>query len=252
MEKKENKSKSESRNTDLTIYQRLSNLRKSVLKITRNAKGYGYTYVSLDSLLEKVTPLLEENGLVLSNTIESNMVKVTLLNVDNPKEMIQSSMELTYSELLVDLTSKVFDDPAIKFEEKQKFLSKVNSTQQTGAEITYFTRYMVMTILGLCATDDKDAERPPAQAKAQNNSRPTAVKTKTPEQRPPKIMEINRMIEAFKKVGVPKDEVEAVIKIENMNLPGAVTAEKWQQLRDFYGELVKNQKKDKELKNEDK
>jgi hypothetical protein len=87
---------------------------------TRNQNGYGYKYATLDSILEKVRPILAKNGLSIlqSQEIQESSVVVTTLLMHTSGEWIETRAEAPYMEL-----------------------KEMNSYQSLGAGITYLRRF---------------------------------------------------------------------------------------------------------------
>ena len=60
---------------NLNIYQKLAKIRKQVEVIQRNKKGYGYTYVSEDEILAKISGFMDKYNLsLIPSVIHSSAV----------------------------------------------------------------------------------------------------------------------------------------------------------------------------------
>lgn len=57
---------------NLNIYQKLAKIRKQVEVIQRNKKGYGYTYVSEDEILAKISGFMDKYALSLIPSVVHN------------------------------------------------------------------------------------------------------------------------------------------------------------------------------------
>ena len=68
---------------------------------TRNQNGYGYKYATLDSILEKVRPILAKNGLSIlqSQEINESSVVVTTLLMHISGEYIETRAEAPFTTL---------------------------------------------------------------------------------------------------------------------------------------------------------
>ena len=63
---------------NLNIYQKLAKIRKQVEVIQRNKKGYGYTYVSEDEILAKISGFMDKYNLsLIPSVIHSSAVVAT-------------------------------------------------------------------------------------------------------------------------------------------------------------------------------
>ena len=92
-------------------------------------------YISLDELLDKVLPVLRENGILFTQ----------LLSAVGPEPAIKTTfLHVPTDTAIEDVTPLV--------------LGKVGP-QDWGSSITYARRYALMAALGLVADEDDDAER---------------------------------------------------------------------------------------------
>jgi len=115
---------------------------------TRNQNGYGYKYATLDSILEKVRPVLAKNGLSIlqSQEIQESSVVVTTLLMHTSGEWIETRAEAPFTTL-----------------------KGMNDYQSLGAGITYLRRYAISSLLNIASEEDTDAN---ATSKQDNYSKP--------------------------------------------------------------------------------
>lgn len=111
----------------MEIYNKIANIQDKIGKLTKNTEGYNYKYFDINQLLEKVQPLLREEGLVVTQPIIDG--RVTTIITDG-KDQITS---------------------AIKLPEGVK-------PQDLGGAVTYFRRYSLVSLLALEAEDDDAAK----------------------------------------------------------------------------------------------
>jgi hypothetical protein len=140
------------------LYKSLAQFQKEIKQIPKDSSGYGYKYCRLDTLIKIVTPVLNKNGLVLMQSIDTDMesrlpsVKTTLAHIES-------------SESIVSWT------PVSEVK-----LGSMNHYQSVGAGITYFRRYSLQGMLGIFPDEDIDANEDPAPASIKSVSK---TKSKT-------------------------------------------------------------------------
>lgn len=143
----------------------LKALLKSQMEInglTKDAKGYGYNYMSLDSILNTVKPILNNNGIVLVQQVgaENNIISV--------------KTQLYYAE-----TGDCLESDYLKLDlNDSKILSKGNIAQEQGAAITYLKRYS-LSLLGISVDEDNDANNIMQNNKSNQRSKQQNNKTNT-------------------------------------------------------------------------
>jgi len=116
---------------------------------TRNQNGYGYKYATLDSILEKVRPILAKNGLSIlqSQEIQKSSIIVTTLLMHISGEYIETRAEAPFTTL-----------------------KGMNDYQSLGAGITYLRRYAISSLLNIASEEDTDAvSKQDNYSKPQNN-----------------------------------------------------------------------------------
>ena len=114
-------------------------------------------YISLDRLMEQVLPVLNEHGLVL----------------------IQAPSYLGDSEPALS-TTLLHAESGDEFETTMPLILERDNPQGQGSAITYARRYALMSILGLVADEDDDAEKASAgvrKPKVVNKLTPTVPST---------------------------------------------------------------------------
>jgi hypothetical protein len=109
------------------ILTKIDRIKKKVGKISKDSENpfYKSKYFDINSLLEHLEPLIQEEGLVLIQPIRENKVFSVIIDIES-NQAISSSMTLP------DLT-----DP-----------------QKMGSAVTYYRRYTLASLLALQAEDD--------------------------------------------------------------------------------------------------
>jgi len=135
------------------LYKALAKFQKEVKGIPKDSSGYGYKYCKLETLIKIVTPILNKNGLVLIQSIDTDeqtrlpSVKTTLAHIDTG-EVIESNTPIT-----------------------EVKLGSMNLYQSVGAGITYYRRYSLQGMLGIAPDQDIDANEDPAPASVSSDSK---------------------------------------------------------------------------------
>lgn len=123
------------------LWQKLSKIQSMKIDIVKDKAAHGYSYATLDQIMDLMGPILHENGLVVYHTtdydkeISMQYLETTIKDIDNPEDL---------------LTSKTYLDSTI-------VLPNQNKVMVIGSMITYFRRYHVTSMLGLTTETDNDA-----------------------------------------------------------------------------------------------
>jgi hypothetical protein len=107
------------------MIEKIAKIQDKIGKLTKDTKGYNYKYFDINQLLERLQPLLREQGLVITQPILDGCVCTMIVDVETNKQM--TSM--------------------IKLPENVK-------PQDLGSAITYYRRYSLVSLLALEAEDD--------------------------------------------------------------------------------------------------
>lgn len=130
-------------------------VQKNLPDLKKNAiNHFGNTYITLDSLLDQVLPLLNERGILLVQRPD-NINGVPALTTD----FILGNEKFTATVPLI--------------------LDKDNS-QGVGSAITYMRRYSVMSFLGLVADEDDDGDMASKSPTVQRRGRSRVVAAPEP------------------------------------------------------------------------
>lgn len=132
------------------IYKKLSLVRSGIKPIEKSSVNSHFKnkYYDINDLLSALTPLLEENKLLLLQPIEDNVVVSRIIDIDTG-ESVESKL-------------------AIKNE---------GTPQNKGSEITYYRRYTLASLLALEAEDDDGhrASQKPKEVKTVSKSEESAI-----------------------------------------------------------------------------
>lgn len=117
------------------LSQKLLEVQREGVKLQKSALNphFKSKYIPLEEVIDKVVPLLNDKGIVLTQSVghwEGNPLLVTTLWDTESDEKLESASPLIL--------------------EKQ-------TPQAVGSAITYMRRYSILSILGLVADEDDDA-----------------------------------------------------------------------------------------------
>lgn len=120
------------------MLEKIARIQDKIGKLTKDTKGYNYKYFDINQLLEKLQPLLREEGLVITQPILEGCVVTKIESTDdlaNPFSTITSSIKLPENV----------------------------EPQKLGSAITYYRRYSLVSLLALEAEDDDGASVTPTK-----------------------------------------------------------------------------------------
>jgi len=124
-----------------SIWHKMSIIQGLNIQINKDKEAHGYSYATLDQIMDKLAPILHEHGLLVFHQTDwdteekCSYLKTTILNVNNPDEKITS---LTYLDSTITLPGQ-------------------NKVMVIGSMITYYRRYHVTSLFGLTTETDTDA-----------------------------------------------------------------------------------------------
>lgn len=94
------------------------------------SKSFEFRYAPLDAIMEQILPLMQKNGLMVSQAINQESITTRLMHTSG------------------------------EFIESQTFLNQQHANMQGfGGEVTYKRRYALCALLGIVSDDDTDAPR---------------------------------------------------------------------------------------------
>ncbi len=166
--------------------QECTNLFKSLISasaelgnVAKTKQAYGYKYAPFDSIVDMLRLTLPKHQLWFTQDVSNDGDKYVLetLVLHESGEWLKSSMVMTDTELS----------------------GKANATQQLGASITYFKRYVLSALFGIATDEDVDGNVDAFQRKQEVKANAKAAKAE-PEQQPeePKKQETPKKAKAQK------------------------------------------------------
>lgn len=116
------------------LYKAIAKVQQEVGSIQKDSKGYAYSYASLDTIVETITPLMSKYKLGFSQPLDGHKIKTIIFHTETGESI----------ESVIDIPEGVT-------------LKGMNEYQVLGAAITYLKRYSLSSILGLVTDEDTDA-----------------------------------------------------------------------------------------------
>lgn len=144
----------------MNLYEKLARLRKRVEFMQEDASGYGYRYTSEESILAKITGLMEELHLSLIPRIIPGTMKVNQVELKKKKFMKEVGLyDDVTNEYLVQADMEYTwinnDNPEEKIVIPWVFVgSQSDPSQAMGSGLTYANRYLLMKMFQIASSED--------------------------------------------------------------------------------------------------
>ena len=118
------------------LFKALAKFQHEVPTIHKGTKGYGYSYADLPTIYNVINPILDKNGLGVTQ----------LLNSDELGDYIQTIVFHSESGETIESKTRI---PKVT-------LKGMNEYQGFGSGVTYYRRYAISCALGLVTDVDND------------------------------------------------------------------------------------------------
>ena len=145
---------------NLNIYQKLAKIRKQVEVIQRNKKGYGYTYVSEDEILAKISGFMDKYALSLIPSVVHNSSIVSPYSTKKTKSTNKDEIyEENVNEVLVS-ADMVFtwvnnENPEERVDVPWILVGhQSDGSQSFGSGLSYAMRYFLLKFFNIATPDD--------------------------------------------------------------------------------------------------
>jgi hypothetical protein len=113
------------------MLEKIARIQDKIGVLVKDTKAYNYKYVDLNQIIEKLNPLLREEGLVLTQPILDGSVFTRIYDKEEKFAPVESF---------------------IKLPENVK-------PQDLGSAITYYRRYTLVSLLALTSEEDDDGKK---------------------------------------------------------------------------------------------
>lgn len=145
---------------NLNIYQKLAKIRKQAEVIQRNKKGYGYTYVSEDEILAKISGFMDKYALSLIPSVVHNSSIVSPYSTKKTKSTNKGEIyEENVNEVLVS-ADMVFtwvnnENPEERVDVPWILVGhQSDGSQSFGSGLSYAMRYFLLKFFNIATPDD--------------------------------------------------------------------------------------------------
>lgn len=145
----------------LNIYQKISRIRKNMEVFKKDSEGYGYMYVSEETILSKLSVWLDKMGLLLVPSIVSDSCWATEAEVNTVKQdkKTKEMINETKTEVLVKgemhFTWINIDNPEERLEVPWYFVGQqADASQAFGSGLTYSNRYFLLKFFNIATVED--------------------------------------------------------------------------------------------------
>lgn len=123
------------------IYEKMAEIQSMNIQILKDKAAHGYSYATLDQIMDKLNPILKENGLFVWH-------KIDYCEKQNC-QYLQS--------FIVDLDDSDKNLNCVTYLDGTITLPGQNKVMVIGSLITYYRRYHVTSMFGLTTETDTDA-----------------------------------------------------------------------------------------------
>jgi hypothetical protein len=120
------------------IFASLIAMQSEMTNIAKDSKGYGYSYTSLEKLIDHIRPIASKHDIGFFQTTtssENGEVGVTTRVIHKSGEWVEDTMTAPLTKL-----------------------AKMNEYQVAGSVITYFRRYALSAMFGIASDEDIDVQ----------------------------------------------------------------------------------------------
>jgi len=162
----------------LNLYQKLAKARKTVEVLEKNARGYGYTYVSEDEILAKLTVAMDKYGLFLIPEIVPGTFDITDYRYSKTKTTKSGEVFEEHVNELIAKADMTFiwvdiDNPDDRLQVPWAMVGhQSDGSQGFGTALSYAYRYFLLKFFGVATvSDDPDAWRSKQKATEQEEER---------------------------------------------------------------------------------
>ena len=151
----------------LNLYQKLAKIRKTVEVVQKNKEGYGYSYVTDDELLSKITGRMDSLGVSLIPSVVPGSMRVEPYTYQKSKfdSKLKDYRTETVNEILVSADAMYTwvndENPEEQIVVPWGIVGQQSDASQSfGSGLTYTYRYFLLKYFGVSTVeDDPDAWR---------------------------------------------------------------------------------------------
>ena len=145
----------------LNLYQKLAKIRQAVEVVQKNKEGYGYSYVTDDELLSKITGKMDKLGVSLIPAIVPGTMEVSPYSYQKTKydSKLKEYRTETVNEILVQADAVYTwvnnEEPSQRIEVPWGLVGQqADASQSFGSGLTYTYRYFLLKYFGVSTVED--------------------------------------------------------------------------------------------------
>jgi len=165
----------------MNIYQKLAKIRKPVEVLQKNKAGFGYTYVTEDEILAKITGMMDKLGVSLIPHIKPSTTRVTPYHYVKTKVLKDGRvLEENVNEILVEAEMEWHwvnnENPEERVVVPWTLVGQQSDASQAfGSGLSYSSRYFMLKFFNISTTeDDPDNWRSKQRAAQETEDREVA------------------------------------------------------------------------------
>ncbi len=174
------KSVTKMEDTPMNVYQKLIEARERFLVSEINQSGkniqLSFKYFELKDIVPTITHIFKELGLLGVSKFTDTVATLTIVNTDNPEEVIDFPVPFNQIQPIVSNAGK----------------QVTNDMQALGSSITYMRRYLYLIAMDICVNDEIE----PSIDKSTNNQSNSTPAPKAPPATPEQRQEVKEELTA--------------------------------------------------------
>lgn len=188
---------------DMSLDEKLLELKKIVNIMQKDAEGHGYNYVTEESILLKINDKMIELGLKLTPKFKDNTLHSEVVNYKNSKGQEKTDILVT-SEMQF-----IWKDIYSKEEEVIDWAllgQQADGSQALGSGLTYSNRYFLLKYFNVATSNDDPDKIRSEQAKEEERKKISAKQTKITKLFEKAVQKYQTKENLYKELGTTKEE----------------------------------------------
>lgn len=190
-------------NKQLTLDQKLMELKKIVSIMQKDAEGHGYKYVTEESILLAINDKMIELGVKLTPRFKDGTLYSEVVNYQNAKGqpktdvLVRSEMQFVWKD--IDTKEEEVIDWALLGQQ-------ADGSQALGSGLTYANRYFLLKYFNVATSNDDPDKIRSEIAAEEERKRISAVQTKIKKSFEKAIQKYQTNENVYKKLGTTKEQ----------------------------------------------
>ena len=139
----------------MNIYQKINRVQRAVDVVQKDSSGYGYTYVSQEALLPRITAQMERVGLSLIPKIVPGTVRISPYTYERKKKAETETVNQFFISAELEYTWVNNDNPSETVVVNWFMTGNQGDSSQTlGSALTYAERYFLLKFFHIATVED--------------------------------------------------------------------------------------------------